>query len=111
MSDDIPGEREPLFNLMKVVALGAGVVSQQTLTILLAVAEMDPRERTVDHWARLMLAIEAAENRAAAQSLIGPPIGFRRTVDPSLSTKPRRRSGVQPKVSPSSNPDRLKESG
>lgn len=88
-------EREPLRNLMRVVGLSAGVVSRRTLTILLAIAETEPYDRTVDRWVRLLTAIQAAEREA---SLV--PFGYRRRRETQAVRPPlrRRRSGVREKI-------------
>lgn len=87
-------ERKPLINLMRVVGLSAGVVSRRTLATLLAIAETEPFDRSVDRWVRLLHAIQTAENRA-----LELPTGYRRKRDPdsAIRSKTRRRSGVRAK--------------
>lgn len=105
MREQPPAERPPLLNLMRVVGLSVGVVSRRTLTVLLAVAEIEQRERTVEKWVQLMLAIEAAEKSAASKA----DGVYRRTIEPAVASKIRRKSGVRQRVAVTSTP--LKQSG
>ncbi len=88
-------QRRPLLNLMRVVGLSAGVVSRRTLTTLLAVAETEPYDRSVDLWVRLLTAIQAAERNTAEL-----PRSYRRRRD-AHDMRPavrRFRSGIREKI-------------